>query len=249
MSQRILYLGDSQLTEAASYLAGVLSHYGLPYDYYSSNTPFQDAWLKPDTGLVILSDYPAHNFTEDQLCRLASCIHQGISLLMIGGWGSFVGLDGNYHTTPLANVLPIILQSPDDRVNQSGSCLIRQDQPHPVVQNLPFRETPPAIGGFNRFQAKDNTEVILSAVQFKSTCDAAGFSFEPACETPLLVFGSYGAGKTAAFASDAAPHWVGPFVDWGDQRITTCAPGGIEVEVGCWYAAFFRNLVTWLSGQ
>ncbi len=244
--ERILYLGDTRLQEAASYLAGVMAYYEMSYDYYSSNTVFQDAWLASDIGLVILSDYPAGNFTEDQFQRLALAVKEGLSFLMIGGWESFVGMGGGYQKTPIAEVLPVTLQKTDDRVNQYGCCLVKQNQPHPIVRDLPFEQEPPAIGGFNLFTAKANTEVVLSAVQFQTVYQNEKFFFDQNSETPLLVLGSYGAGKTAAFASDVAPHWVGPLVDWGDRRITACAPGAVSVEVGCWYAAFLKNVIRWL---
>ena len=41
---------------------------------------------------------------------------------------------------------------------------------------------------------------------------------------PVLVIGTAGHGRAAAFASDIAPHWVGGFVDWGDSRVTAQAP-------------------------
>jgi len=41
-----------------------------------------------------------------------------------------------------------------------------------------------------------------------------------------------------------ASHWVGGFVDWGDRRITQDVAGGL-VEIGNWYARFFRNLLVW----
>jgi hypothetical protein len=45
-------------------------------------------------------------------------------------------------------------------------------------------------------------------------------------------------------ATDVAPHWVGGFVDWGDQRVAQ-AVANDGIEVGNWYARFFRNLLVW----
>ena len=114
------------------------------------------------------------------------------------------------------------------------------------MRDLPLEKETPTIGGFNRFKAKDNADVILSSVQFKATCKGQIADFKESDENPLLVLGSYGAGKTAAFASDVAPHWVGPLVDWGNQRVSACAPGANPIEVGSWYAAFWKNLLSWL---
>ena len=67
-------------------------------------------------------------------------------------------------------------------------------------------------------------------------------------QVPMLAIGHYGEGRTAAFASDVAPHWVGGFVDWGPSRVTE--PIGAEgefIEVGENYAKFWRNLVNWTA--
>lgn len=62
---------------------------------------------------------------------------------------------------------------------------------------------------------------------------------------PVLAVGTAGQGRTAAFASDIAPHWVGGFVDWGETRVTGQAPGAPAVEVGSSYAQFWKQLLMW----
>ena len=81
-----------------------------------------------------------------------------------------------------------------------------------------------------------------------SSTSEEGFIFDSGESAPLLVVGEYGAGSVAAFASDVAPHWVGGFVDWGEQRISAQAEGSDEVEVGSDYARFFSRLVEWTMG-
>jgi uncharacterized membrane protein len=70
------------------------------------------------------------------------------------------------------------------------------------------------------------------------------FTFSPGAESPLLVVGEHGRGRTAALATDVAPHWVGGLVDWGDQRVVQQVGAGF-IDVGNWYARFFRNLLVW----
>jgi uncharacterized membrane protein len=49
---------------------------------------------------------------------------------------------------------------------------------------------------------------------------------------PLLTVGNHGGGRSAAFASDCAPHWCPPgFMAW---------PG---------YDPLWGNLIRWLAGQ
>lgn len=66
---------------------------------------------------------------------------------------------------------------------------------------------------------------------------------------PILVLGAFGEGKTAAFASDVAPHWVGGLVDWGDRRVHQELPEGGFIEIGNHYAQFFHNLVRWTARE
>jgi len=78
----------------------------------------------------------------------------------------------------------------------------------------------------------------------RRTASAVGFEFSRGKENPLLIVGRHGEGRTAALATDVAPHWVGGFVDWGDRRVTQPVAGD-AIEVGNWYAQFFRNLLVW----
>ena len=72
----------------------------------------------------------------------------------------------------------------------------------------------PALLGYNQLVAKPAAEVL-------ARCG----------DDPLLAVGQHGAGRSAAFASDCAPHWCPPgFMDW---------PG---------YDPLWANLVRWLGG-
>lgn len=246
MDCKILYLGDTALDRQAGYLAGVMAHYGLDFDYVGSDELFSDVLVEQDYQLMILSDYPASNFSDEQLKRVVDKTKEGMGLLMIGGWESFVGIGGDYHRTPIQDVLPVVMKDNDDRINFSGPCLVVKEKSHETIDSLPLDQQIPAIGGLNAFEAKPGSTVLLSAVQFKSRKNKKRIEFEQNATYPLLVLGNYGLGRTAAFASDVAPHWVGPLVDWGDERIKAQADGAEAIEVGNWYAAFFAGLMQWL---
>lgn len=243
---RILYLGDTTLDQQGSYLAGVMSYYNMSFEYVNSEVRFSDSLLKRDYKLMILSDYPSSNFTAQQIKAIADKVSEGMSLLMIGGWDSFTGIDGGYGNTPLATVLPVIMQENDDRINFSGPCLIAKEQNHEIIDSLPFDEDTSTIGGLNSFDVKKDSTVLLSAYEYNVSRHNGKFEFAKGKTYPLLVIGNYGLGKTAAFASDVAPHWVGPFVDWGDKRIKARAEGSDSIEVGNLYAQFFANLLGWM---
>lgn len=70
---------------------------------------------------------------------------------------------------------------------------------HPVVDGLGGPDgTWPDLLGLNEVTVRDGAELLA---------ECAGH--------PLLVVGGYGAGRSAAFTSDLAPHWAPPgFLAW-----------------------------------
>ena len=247
MTANVLYLGDTSLGGAAGYLAGVMTRAGIAYDYHASDETFCEAWLSTECQAVILSDYPSANFTGTQAQRVIERVQDGMGLLMIGGWESFTGQGGDYGQTPFRDVLPVAMQEADDRMNQSGPCVVVRDIDHPIVADLPFDEDAPVVGGFNRLTGKAHAVTVLSVHTFGARAGGDGVRFDPAAVFPLLVLGRFGRGQVAAFASDVAPHWVGGLVDWGKDRVAAQAPGAGPVEVGGHYARLFANLVRWVS--
>lgn len=246
MGQKVLYLGDTALDQAASYLAGVLAHEQIAFDYVDSATPFPDNKLSDEIGAVVISDYPSANFSPPQLEKIIERTAGGMGLMMVGGWESFVGLDGGYNNSALAEALPVTMSDSDDRVNGSAPCVIRQEIDHPLIEGTPFKQYPPCIAGYNRLGAKAGAEVVLAVDKYRISETGDGLAFSSQRVDPLLVAGDCGKGRVLAYAGDGAPHWAGGFVDWGDRRVTLQAPGAGEVEVGNWYIQFFSNLVNWL---
>ena len=123
---------------------------------------------------------------------------------------------------------------------------IIKEREHEILGSLPFDQNTPVIGGYNSFKAKEHALTILSASEYKAQKKNRDVELFRGNISPLLVTGNFGSAKTAAFAGDVAPHWVGPFVDWGDKRVITTTPGAETIEVGCWYAEFFSSLIKWL---
>jgi uncharacterized membrane protein len=118
-----------------------------------------------------------------------------------------------------------------------------------MVRDLPFDTVAPSIGGYNRVATRPDGIEILSARRFQAQRRGQDFAFVPIGNPdPLLVAGAHGLGRVTAYASDAAPHWVGGLVDWGDARIIACGPGANAVEVGNWYARFFHQMIRWTMG-
>ncbi len=250
----ILYLGDTALDSAAGYLAGVMAHCGLAFDYFPSDQSPGPAQVSGERKLLIISDFMARMLNRETQESMLQQVHLGTGLLMIGGWESFCGLGGDWAGTPIASALPVEIAARDDRINYDQVALLSKVTDHPILDNLPWNERPPAIGGFNRFRAKPEGRVLLNVIRHQARHTGQGFEFEAVETDPLLVIGDYGQGRTAALATDLAPHWVGPLVDWGTEnrpapsgsgRVAAQARGADEVETGCFYVQFVYQLLKW----
>jgi uncharacterized membrane protein len=252
MNSSIVYCGDTELSSAASYLAGLMAAWGWPFHYVPSHQAIKPSDIEEPWSLLIVSDYPHYQFSDACQQLALSRIEKGSGLMMIGGWESFHGFGGNWDQTLLGSVLPVEIQSSDDRINFDQSAWLSPGISHPATAGLPWQTRPPAIGGMNRVVAKVNASTLLSANTFSITASTSdpglgspAWSFLPTNTYPALVVGEHGQGRTAAFMSDVAPHWVGGFVDWGMPRITAEAVGGVPIEVGSHYAQFWKQLLEW----
>ncbi len=244
MPGSILYCGDTDLTSAAAYLAGVMTHAGMTFDYVPSNVPLDAALLEVPRSLIILSDYPAAMIPLELQDHVIDHVEDGAGLLMIGGWESFRGSGGNWNDTLIGDALPVEIAKEDDRINFDQGAYLREALASVPTAGLPWRERSPLIGGMNRFHAKPDTRTVLEALPLLSRFDAENnLEMTTMAAIPALVLGQCELGKTAAFASDVAPHWVGGMVDWGNERVTAQAVGAGAIEVGNWYALFWKQLL------
>ena len=246
-NKKVLYMGDTSLDTAASYLSLVLEDAGFGYDYVASSERLGAGDLGTRYDLYIVSDFPSANFDGEAMLEIAGAVAAGSGLLMIGGWESFQGEAGGYYGTAVGDLLPVEISRVDDRINSARPCCVIKKQDHPILEGLPF-ESPPLVAGYNRFVAKADGEEILSLSSFRTRIDDDGsVSFMQINRDPFLVIGEAEKGRTAALATDLAPHWVGGFVDWGEERVSLSAPGR-EVEIGDLYRRFVVQLLRWCHG-
>jgi len=239
----IIYLGDTSLATAASYLAGIITYYKYKFDYVPSNKKIELANLGKRK-LFIISDYAYKLVENDVEEEIINQVSNGSGLLMIGGWESFHGIGGNWDKSKISKLLPVKIPGKDDRINCSQPAIIIKKKEHEILGKLPWKN-PPSIGGFNSLTPKKESSVILEAQTFKVTREKNNVKFKKNKTYPLLIVNEKENFRTACLATDVAPHWVGGFVDWGNKRITAKAEGAEQVETGNYYAEFFSNLIAW----
>lgn len=253
MTTRVLLVGESWTTSETHYkgfdqFGSVRFHTGATpllnamkdsdfhIDYMTAHDaaegfPFEMEGLKP-YDIIILSDIGANTFllppdvwlrsktVPNRLRLLRDWVEQGGNLLMIGGYFSFQGIDGRarWRGTAVEDTLPVTCHPWDDRVEipeGAKADILLPD--HAVMADMP--EAWPPILGVNEVMVRDDATVVACLPE-----DQGGH--------PLLVLGTHGQGRTAAWTSDVGPHWLSPeFCDW---------PG---------YGTLWKNLFGWLVAR
>lgn len=181
----------------------------LPNHLASAEFPFTMEELNKYAA-VILSDIgantlllPAETFTKSikmpNRCNLIrDYVLQGGSLLMVGGYLTFSGVDakGKWQDTAVQEVLPVKILSTDDRMEHCEGVLPKVMEDHIALKGMPSEW--PNLLGYNKTIAKEGAVVPVLIEG-----------------DPLVAFGEYGKGRSAVFTSDCAPHWAPPeFVEW-----------------------------------
>lgn len=236
----ILYCGDHALGDAARYLAGALRAAGLAFDYLPSDKRFSRVTASKNYSLYILSDYPSRFLGPTNARWIAENVRAGAGLLMIGGWGSFTGVDGFYGRTALADVLPVRCLPRDDR--RQGAAAYRLAAGKRAGRLGTFNlNAAPTLAGYNETLLKPGAEEILrvETLRFGATPGKT----RVVSSDPLLAAWKVGRGRVVAYCSDLAPHWSGGLVDWGARRLTVQAAPGVTAQVGSDFVRFAQTLV------
>ncbi len=151
-------------------------------------------------------------------CRMvADFVRNGGGFVMVGGYLSFAGFNGiaRYHGTIIEELLPVMVSPYDDRVEMvEGFRFSIVDGAHPIVAGLDWENATFTMCGYNRVTLKSDSHLIADHGP-----------------DPIIATGTYGAGRTAIFATDFAPHWGGDFISWTG------------------YAQFWAQMLTWLAAR
>ena len=180
--------------------------------------------------VYILGDVDSTAFHESELRELADTVNGGAGLMMLGGVHSFG--PGRYSETPLADVLPVVMDRLD---RQNFDDPIRSDLHWPGPLHMM-----PTDAGLRHFalmlsgSRQENVALwsklppLDGANQFLRLAPGAIVLADAGEGKPLLVAHTVGAGRVLAFGGDTTWHW------W--MR-------GFETA----HKRFWRQIVLWLA--
>ena len=192
------------------------------FPYQQEEQSSYDALMLSDIGAKTLLQPPdvwlRGQRVPTRLKVIESWVKDGGGLIMIGGYMTFQGIDGRgrWHRTPVERALPVECLQHDARVEiPEGATPEVCEAGHAMLAGVPPNW--PYLLGANELTPKPNADVIL-----RLPAEQGGF--------PLLVSGTYGKGRTVAWASDMSEHWLPkPFLDWSG------------------YDMLFGNMVRWAA--
>ena len=215
-----------------AYLAAALNGDGIVYTHMPSHRveydfPKSAEELREKFDVVLISDCGANTFnlpmsaferlqkSPSKLQIIADFTKMGGGFGMVGGYLSFMGIQarGAYINTVIEDVLPVEMFCGDDRVEApDGITPVVVKAGHPAIKDMPAEGWQDVLG-FNRFFPKDEGETLVKVG-----------------DDPFIVVGSYGEGRTLAYATDCGPHW---------SPVEFCEWDG--------YKKLWRGLVQWLA--
>ena len=190
---------DISITHIPNHL--VLSTYPETMEQISQ----YDVVIISDCGRNTLTMYPDMfkvPMGPNKVKLTADYVKNGGSIIMIGGWLTFQGIQGkaNYHGSEIEEVLPVDIKETDDRVEctEGAKPNILQGN-HKILKDI----SPdwPQFLGYQKVFPKAEAEVL-------ATIGDKGDAF--------IIVWKTGRGKAMAFTSDIAPHWGQDFIGWKD---------------------------------
>ncbi|MGC9328986.1 MAG: glutamine amidotransferase [Candidatus Hinthialibacter sp.] len=172
---------------------------------------------------VIFSDVEAKNFQlapdffdrkkfgrkpltfPDRINLTLDAVHQGMTVLFLGGWLSFNGEmgKGGWGRTRLREILPVQCLDYEDLCESTeGFTGVAADPGHPLFTGVDLGAIPPVLG-YNRVKPRENCPVLAHWSGAKD---------------PMIAYGDFEKGRVLCYTSDPAPHWGCNFVYWDDYN-------------------------------
>lgn len=153
---------------------------------------------------VILSDVGANTFllhpdtffagkaTPHLIELIRDYVADGGAFGMMGGYMTFMGIEGKgrWKDTAVEEILPVTMLPYDDRQEHPEGIRVKVDPSSSELLEGMCEELPPLFG-YNMLMAKEDAKVLIS------------YNGDP-----MLALYEYGKGRTFAWASDCAPHWM-----------------------------------------
>lgn len=167
---------------------------------------------------IILSDVGANTFEIPNItftqsvrkpnrCKLLKeYVLQGGSLIMVGGYLTFSGVDakGRWGVNPVQDILPVKVLTIDDRREHCEGVAPKVVKDHAILKGL--SKDWPCLLGYNKTEPLPDSETLV---------EIDG--------DPLISIIEKGKGKSAVFTSDCAPHWCPPeFLEWKGYTLMWC---------------------------
>ncbi len=242
---KILFAGEN-VGGSANYYLGVFNRMKARVTHAPSSKTLRASAVSSSIDAIILSDFSKKDLPPEAEKRIAERVNRGAGLMMVGGWGSFSGPFGKWRGSVIEKLLPVLCSKNDDRINYPQGAYPVFNQPHSIIKGLSFLR-PPMICGLNRLAPKKQSISVLLAQPLRANA-ASKLVLRLERKVPFLVVHSDQRLKTAALATDLAPHWCGGLVDWGKKRLKLRVNDGVQVEVGENYALFLSGMVRWLAG-
>lgn len=206
---------SSRYEEGATYLLDCLRKANVDITYM----PAHEVLMKFPTTLaelnqydaIVISDIGSNTFllpnktfyglekTPNTLNLIKEYTAKGGGLLMIGGYLTFMGIEGkgNWRNSQLADVLPVEMLPYDDRVECPEGIIAKVSlKDHALLKGI--NNNWPIFLGYNKVIPKADAEIVVTINN-----------------DPLIATWKYQQGKVACFTSDCAPHWGSPqFLQW-----------------------------------
>ena len=196
---------------------------------FASHTRLDPTWF--DRGrydVYIIGDVRSEWFGAEILKRLAARVDDGAGLLMIGGLQNFA--PGGYGTTPLADLLPVRLETGDFRPPgqlNANAQLPGQVKLIPTERGL--KEYVMQLGAGERNRALWlELPALDGGSRLKPSHELVRVWAESPEKNPLLLVNDVGRSRVAAFAGDTTWLW--------------CLDGKAEL-----HQRFWRQMILWLA--